>query len=561
MGWAMIKTLLKNGASIFFAKQTTILSAAAVIMLIGLLSRFLGLVRDRVLASFFAPQSLDIYFAAARIPNLVFDLVVAGALSAAFIPVFSEYLSHKKEKEGFAIASVMITLSLTVFLGLTLMYFVFAQPLSKIIAPGFSASQIVLMANLTRVMLVAQIFLILANYLTGIAQSYQRFAIPAVALALYNVGIIWGTALFSPTFGLYGPALGMIAGAFLYLLVQLPLLRRLGFKFSLSLDYRRHGVVKIIKLTAPRMVGLVANQVDATVDVMLASLASAGALTYFSFAQHLQFFPVGLLGLTISQAALPVLSLSARRKDLDEFKNLFITTLHQMLFLIIPVSVAILVLRIPLVRLIFGAARFDWEATVTTGYVVAAFAISIFAQAIAYFLARGFYALQDTATPVKVQIFSIILGIGLSATFILRLGLPVWSIALAYSLATFVHAILLMFLLHRRVGGFDLSRLLTPFVKISLASLISGVLMYIFLKILDRSAWDQRLSFLGKLSLPTTFDVFVIDTRYTVNLIILTTIVGIIGAVAYLLLVKLLKIEEAEIFLKLARKLKLPLLE
>jgi putative peptidoglycan lipid II flippase len=557
----MIKTLLKNGASLFFAKQTTILSAASVIMLIGLLSRLLGLVRDRVLASFFTPPNLDIYFAATRIPNLVFDLVVAGTLSAAFIPVFSEYLGQKKEEEGFAVASVMITLSLLVFLGLTAAYFVFAQPLSKIIAPGFETSRVSLMADLTRVMLVAQVFLILANYLTGIAHSYQRFVIPAISLALYNVGIIWGTALFSPTFGLYGPALGMVAGSFLYLMVQLPLLHRLGFKFSLSFDYRLPGVGKIVKLTAPRLLGLVANQADATADVMLASLASAGALTYFSFAQHLQFFPVGLLGLAMAQAALPVLSLSAGRQNLDEFKNLFITTLHQMLFLIIPVSVAILVLRIPLVRLIFGAARFDWEATVMTGYVVAAFAISIFAQSVAYYLARGFYALQDTMTPVKIQILSTILGIALSVTFILKMGLPVWSIALAYSLATYLHALLLLLLLHQRVGGFDFGRLLTPFVKISLSSLASGGVMYIFLKILDRSAWDQRLSFLGRLSLPAHFEVFVIDTRYTVNLIILTTIVGTIGAIVYLLMVKLLRVEEVEIFVKLLRKLKPPLLK
>lgn len=555
----MIKAFFKNGASLLFAKQTTILSAASVIMLIGLLSRFLGLVRDRVLASFFTPQSLDIYFASARIPNLVFDLVVAGTLSAAFIPVFSEYLGQKKEEEGFAVASAMITLSLIVFLGLTAAYFIFAQPLSKIIAPGFDESQISLMANLTRVMLIAQVFLIVANYLTGIAHSYQRFVIPAISLALYNVGIIWGTALFSPTFGLYGPALGMITGSFLYLLVQLPLLLRLGFNFSLSFDYRAPGVAKIVKLTAPRMLSLVATQVDATVDVMLASLAAAGALTYFSFAQHLQFFPVGLLGLTVAQAALPVLSLSAGRKDLAEFKTLFVTTLHQMFFLIIPTSVAILVLRIPLVRLIFGAARFDWEATVMTGYVVAAFAVSIFAQAAAYFLARGFYALQDTATPVKAQILSTILGVSLSVIFILRLGLPIWSIALAYSLATFVHTALLMFLLHQRVGGFDFNRLLMPFAKISIASLTSGGLMYILLKVLDRSAWDQRLSFLGSLSLPAHFEIFVIDTRYTINLIILTTIVGVIGAVVYLLMVKLLKIEEVEIFAKLLRKLKLPL--
>jgi putative peptidoglycan lipid II flippase len=554
----MIKKLFRNGRSFFFGKQTTILSAASVLMLIGLVSRILGLVRDRVLVSFFTPQDLDIYFAAARIPNFIFDIVVAGAISTAFIPVFSEYLARDEEEEAFAAASNLISLSLVFFLILAAIYFIFAKPISELIAPGFTSDQILLMSRLTRIMLAAQGFFILANFLTGIAQSFRRFIIPAISLALYNIGIIWGTALLSPTFGLYGPTVGMVVGAFLYLLVQIPLLRILGFRIRWGLDYKNPGVRKITKLMAPRMLALLANQVDATVDVILASLSSLGALTYFSFAQHLQFVPVSLFGLSIAQAALPTLSLAAVKKG--GFKKIFLGTLHQMFFLVIPVSVALLVLRIPLVRLAFGAAQFDWEATVTTGYVVAGFAVSIFAQSATYLLARAFYALQDTRTPVVIQIVSIIIGIGLSATAILILKLPVWGLALSYSLATFIHAGLLLVFLHRKVGGFGFRRLILPFAKVSAASLTAGSLMYVFLKILDRSAWDQRLSFLGKLTLPAHFEVFVIDTRYTLNLAFLTFFVGLIGAAAYLLLSWVLKIEEMKIFLKLLRKFRLPFL-
>jgi len=551
----MIKALFKNGRSLFFAKQTTILSAASVLMLIGLVSRILGLVRDRVLVSFFTPQNLDIYFAAARIPNFIFDLVVAGAISTAFIPVFSEYLSRDKKEEAFRVASTLISLSLIFFLALAVFYFVFASRISGLIAPGFTPDQILLMSKLTRVMLAAQVFFILANFLTGIAQSFRRFIIPAVSLALYNIGIIWGTALLSPTFRLYGPAIGMIVGSFLYLLVQLPLLRSLGFKFRGGLDYKDPGVKRITKLMAPRMLALFANQIDATVDVVLASLSSLGALTYFSFAQHLQFFPVSLFGLSIAHAALPTLSLEANKRR--EFKETFLTALHQMFYLVIPVSIALLVLRIPLVRLAFGATQFDWEATVMTGYVVAGFAVSIFAQSASYFLARGFYALQDTRTPVLIQIFSIIIGISLSTSSILIFHLPVWSLALSYSVATFIHAGLLLIFLNRKVGGFGWRRLTVPFVKISTSSLVSGSFMYVFLKILDRSAWDQRLSFLGQWTLPANFEIFVIDTRYTLNLAFLTAFVGLIGVTVYFLMSWLLKIEEAKIFLKLLRKFKI----
>ena len=541
-----------------FKKQTTILSAAGVLMFIGLASRILGLLRDRVLAHFFTPQNLDVYFAAARTPSLIFDLVLAGAISTAFIPVFSEYLSRDEKEKGFAVASTLISLSLVFFLVLAGFYFIFAEKISALIAPGFAPDQILLMSKLTRVMLLAQVFFILASFLTGVAQSFQRFIIPAISLTLYNIGIIWGTALLAPKFGLYGPAMGMVVGALLYFLVQLPLLKNIGFRPSWNLDYKNPGVKRVVKLMAPRMLALFASQIEATVDVILASLSSLGALTYFSFAQHLQFFPVSLFGLTIAQAALPTLSLEAGQKNLLAFKKTFLTSLHQMFFLIIPTGVALLVLRVPLVRLAFGAERFDWEATVMTGYVVAGFAVSIFAQGAAYFLARGFYALQDTKTPVLIQIFSVVVSVGLCVISILVLHLPVWSLALSYSLATLLHAGLLLIFLYKKVGGFDLYRLIVPFVKISASSLVSGSSMYFFLKVLDRSAWDQRLSFLGGLTLPAHFEVFVIDTRYTLNLVFLTAFVSVIGAAVYLAVSWLLRIEEITLFIKLLRKLKLP---
>ncbi len=541
-----------------FKKQTTILSAAGVLMFIGLASRILGLLRDRVLAHFFTPQNLDIYFASARIPSIIFDLVLAGAISTAFIPVFSEYLSRDKKEEAFRVASTLISLSLIFFLVLAGSYFIFAEKISALIAPGFTPDQILLMSKLTRVMLGAQVFFILASFLTSVAQSFQCFIIPAISLTLYNIGIIWGTALLAPKFGLYGPAVGMVVGALLYLLVQLPLLKNIGFRPSWNLDYRNPGVKRVVKLVAPRMLALFANQIEATVDVILASLSSLGALTYFSFAQHLQFFPVSLFGLTIAQAALPTLSLEAGKKNLEGFKKIFLTSLHQMFFLIIPTSVALLVLRIPLVRLAFGATRFDWEATVMTGYVVAGFAVSIFAQGAAYFLARGFYALQDTKTPVLIQIFSVVVSISLCVISILVLHLPVWSLAFSYSLATLLQCALLLIFLYKKVGGFDLYQLVVPFVKISASSLVSGSAMYFFLKVLDRSAWDQRLSFLGGLTLPANFEIFVIDTRYTLNLVFLTAFVCVVGALVYFAISWLFRVEEITLFTKLLRKLKLP---
>ncbi|HUV42506.1 MAG TPA: lipid II flippase MurJ, partial [Patescibacteria group bacterium] len=297
----MVNNLFKNGKLILLRRQSNILSAAFVIMVTVFASRILGLVRDRLLAgAFFGGNEwlLDTYFAAFRIPDMIFQLLVLGALSAAFIPVFSEYLT-KNEKEAYQISSSVINIVLLFFIIIAALTFIYADQLCRLIAPTFSPERINLMVDLTRIMLLAQLFFCFSNFLTGVIQSHQRFLVPALSPVVYNLGIIFGIVFLVPIWGIYGPTIGVVIGAVLHLLVQLPLAIRLGFVYQFRAWHFTHpGVKEIARLMLPRTLALGINQIEATVAVFIATSLAVGSLSIFYFAQHLMNVPVGLFGST-----------------------------------------------------------------------------------------------------------------------------------------------------------------------------------------------------------------------------------------------------------------------
>lgn len=520
----------------FFRPQTDTLSAASTLMLTVFLSRILGLLRDRFLAgAFFDPASagqLDVYFAAFRLPDMIFQLLVVGAFSAAFIPVFSHYLIKAKD-EAWHVASSVITIGLVLFLILGALLVIFAQPLSHLIAPNFSEIQLILMTRLTQILVIAQACFLVSNFLTGILQSHHYFLIPALSPIAYNLGIIFGILVLSPIMGIYGPAVGVILGAFLHLLVQIPLAKNLGFNYRLVFDFKHPGVKRIGRLMLPRTLALAVSQIELTMAVFLATSLSAGSLAIFYFAQHLNSLPVGLFGATIGQAALPSLSQNVSNQTLEKFKSLLVTSLNQVLFLSLPAGMILLILRIPAVRLAFGARNFPWEATLLTGQVVALFAISVFAQSAIQILVRGFYALSNTRTPLCLAVAAVGANVFFSLLFIYRFNMGVLGLALAISLASFLHAGLLFFYLTRLVKGLAHSGLFTAFMKMSLATIITGISLWLPLRILDR---------------------YILDTARTIDLLMLAAITTIIGLSVYLWLARILKINELDSFIALMKR-------
>lgn len=506
-------------------------------------SRILGLIRNRVFVHFFAPGELDTYLAAFWLPDVIFEVLVLGTMSAAFIPVFTKSLAGGRREEAWRLAGLTLNVMLAFFLALSALIFIFAHPLYDFIAHGFSAAQVEQTVKFARILLVAQMFFAASYVITATLESNQRFLAPAAAPLFYNLGIIVTTVFFAPTLGLFAPVLGAVAGSILHLAVQLPLAVSLGLRPVFFLDFADPTLRKIGRLALPRVLELSFLQAKKMADLFMASLV-AGGLTYFKFADSIALLPTALFGLSIAKASLP--SLASQDEDKKAFKSTFSASFCQILFFVVPASVILGVLRIPIVRLAFGGARYTWQDTVQTGYVLSAFAVGVFAYALSLLVTRAFYALHDTTTPVKVSFATIIVNILLGLFFILNLGLPIWALAFAYSLAGIIQLILLLWLLARRTGGLGGYGLESTFIKVVTSAAAAGSVMFFLLKVLDRSAWDKKLSFLGKLGigLPTTFDKFVLDTRYTVNLIVLTAVVGLIGIAIYLLAARLLGVRE-----------------
>jgi len=533
----------------FYSRQADILSAALILGGSALASRVLGLVRNWVLADHFAVEEIAIFFSAFRFPETFFEILVLGSLSSAFIPTFVSYLSKKKEEEGWRITGIVLNLTLGIFAALSALVFIFALPISRLIAPGFAEAEILLMSRLTRILIFTQGFFVLSFFLTGALKSYQRFVVPALAPVLYNLGIIGTTLLFARSWGIYAPVWGAVVGAFLHFAIQVPVAVRLGFRPVWSLNVNHPGVKRIIRLAAPRVAEIGFLQILKTAEVVFASLIGTASFTYLTFARSLEMIPVSLFGLSLADAALPVLSRRGRA-----FKKTFFSVFRQILFLTLPLAVAFAVLRIPLVRLAFGASRFTWSSTVETGYTLSMFALGIIGQALTIHFVRAFYALQDTDTPVLIGIADVVLNVALYAYFAVVLHLPTWGLALAFAISALVQAAVLGVLLIRR-AELDIRGFLLPGIRIGLASLVSGSVMYVLLKVLDRSAWDKNLSFLGRWALPEPWPNFVLDTRYTLNLIILTAIVFLFGMGIYLLICRMLRVEEVGIISQAWRRI------
>lgn len=517
-------------------RNSSVISAAFIIMTTYGLSSLLGVVRNRLLASnFFGSEvwKLDVYFASFTIPDAVFQLLVIGALSAAFIPVFSQYYK-KSHKSGWELASTAIHLIILVFLSFSLAIFFLAKPLSQLIAPEYSPEQIALMTRLTRIMLLAQFFFAISSFLTGVLQSQQRFVVPAIAPVLYNLGIILGTVVLSPHLSIYGPAIGVVVGAFWHFLIQLPFVINLGFKYRPVLKLNHPGIKKIRRLMVPRALALATGQVENFLAVAITASLMVGSLTMFKFARQLYLLPITLFGVTFSQAAFPALADQSGKKGKKNFKKIFSQALRQVVFFSLPASIMLLVLRIPLVRIAFGAKSFPWPATILTGKVVAIFSFSIVTQAVSQLIIRAFYALHDTKTPFFVSLTTALLNVFFSWFLVFKLGMDVRGLALSATLSSFIHASLLLKVLYERLDGFDGGQLFNQLAQMFFSGFLTSIFLWAPMRIIDR---------------------FVIDTTRTLGLIILVLIVLFFGASAYIFCSWIFKVEELEVLKRFAWKL------
>lgn len=538
-----MEDLITKGKKLINSQQNTVLSAASLIMIMIVASRVLGLVRQRVLANYFAPSDLSLFFAAFRLPDSIFEILVFGTFSSAFIPVFTKAIREGKSR-AWKIAGRVVTIGILIFGVMAIAMGIFAPQIYTLIAPGYDAVQTRQIAGLARVLFAAQGFFVISYVLTGVLESLRRFLIPALAPIFYNFGIILGTIFLTPYLGLMAPAIGVVIGAAAHFLIQFPLSRKLGFRFVW--DFKPDpGVKKVGQLALPRVIDLAFDQIGKTTELFLSSIISQAAYTYYVFANTLQLLPVTLIGTSLAKAVLPMLS----RADGNtrEFRRILHVGIFQAIFLTLPLATALIVLRIPIVRLIYGTKIFDWDATVQTGMVLSVYALAIVTQTLMSILSRAFFALHDTKTPVKISFIG--LGLLVAGDFILVKGfnLPVWALAASFAFSTYIEAIILMILINKRIKEIINKNFFVHLIKISAATLISGFSMFFLIKFFDRWYWIRQ-----ETSIP--FEKFVLDTRYSLNVLILTVMAFLIGMAIYAGLSLLFRIEEARYLVQVVKK-------
>lgn len=528
----MVNQLISKSQDFFGRKSNGILSAAAIIGVSYLGSALLGLIRNHMLAARFfggLEADLDVYFAAFVIPDTIFQLLVVGAVSAAFIPVYQEYY-EKSEEDAHRLANAALTSVGFVLFIISVAITIFARPLAGLLA-HFPPDKLDLMANLIRLMSVAQILFTISAFLTGVLQSQRRFLIPALAPLLYNVGTITGIYFLSSMLGIYSAAIGVVFGAFLHMAIQLPTARSLGFWPKLVWQLRHPGVISMISLMPPRALALGLDQVERWIAVNLASLLASGSLSIFNFARQLYVLPISLFGVSLSQASFPSLAQEALLEDKAKFKATLSKSILQIFFFALPASVLVLVLRIPLVRLAFGAKNFPWEATLLTGKALAFLSLSIAPQAVTNTLTRSLHALKDTKTPLVIGFVTMIAFVGFAYIFGLVTERDIASITLAMSLGNLLDFVLSYIAVRRKVGPLGISgRMINMFI----VSLFTGVSLWAPMRLLDQ---------------------LVFDTTRTLPLIGLTLIVSFVGFLVYLYFCWLFKIEELNDVINIVKKI------
>ena len=437
-----------------------------------LVSRLLGWVRVVIIGNAFgATAELDAFYAAFRIPDLLFQLVAAGALSTALIPLLAELFATQERARAWRVVSTVANLILVALVALAVVVFVAAPALvSGVIAPGFSPASRALTVDLTRIMLLSATFLALGSVATSVLNAERRFAAAAVAPIVYNLAIIGAAALLAPSMGVTGVAIGVVLGAVGHLAIQFVPVRALGFRWVAAIDVGDPMARRALKLMAPRAIGLGASQITFVVVTALATSLGVGAVTAFTIAFTLLQIPIGVIGVPLGVVLFPSLSHEIAVGDRAAFVGLLTRAMRAIVFVMIPVAALTAILRTEGVALLFG--RFTADAVALTAATLLAFTIGLVAHALIAVLARAFYARQDTLTPVIVAVGAVVVNTTLAAVLVGPFGLP--GIALAIAVAAWLEAGALLILLERRVDGLSLVGVGSVALRTVLATVVAG---------------------------------------------------------------------------------------
>lgn len=587
----IVESSIQKGRDFLHKKQESIISAAFLMAILLGITKIFGFLKLHLFARLFgASTALDVFWAAFTIPDMIFSVIVAGSVNAALIPVFAEKLMNPDAAKKIGrLFNEILNLFLWLFIVAGVLIFIFAPQLSRLLASGglgglgfeggeFTTADVEMMALLTRIMVLSPVILSLSSVYTAGIQIHKRFFVTALAPLLYNLGIIFGAVVLSRFFetGAIGLAIGVVVGSALHFLVQIPVARRLGLSFRPTFKFWDADVVKVVKLAIPRVFGLIGEQLNVVVNTIIAIGLGSGALSAYRFASSLHLFPVQLIGSTIAQAALPAMSLEyhgdvgGKNTANEEFRRIFLKTFQQILFFTLPAVVFMVVLRLPIVRLLLGAGKFDWEDTTTTAWVLALFSLAIVGQAVISLVVRAYYAMQNTLAPVLISFIGLAFNIPVSILFtnffshyynwrplfesILngarQLTPEVWAeigrwfttreaspaavggLALSVGFTLVIEITILLFNLNRKVKILGWKTMTQPTIKKLFSSAVMFFAMYSLYKL-----WN-----------------FSLDTSTVISIVGLFAFVGGMGILVYFGISVVIEVLEVNFFLELARK-------
>ena len=460
------------------AGKRQIARAAGLVMVFFVLSRLLGLAREMIIGARFGTSAdLDAYLAAFRLPDLLFQLVAGGALGSAFIPTFTGYLADGDREGAWRLASGVANLVVVIMTAVAILAAVLAPWLvQKIIAPGFDPAQQVLAARLMRLMLVTPVVFGVSGLVMGALNAHQHFLWPAAAPIVYNLSIVGGALALASNLGVTGLAIGVVIGAVLHLLVQVPGLVRFKARYWPVLTLHDPGVREVGRLMAPRVLGLAAVQVNFLINTVLASGLTEGSLSALNFAWLMMLLPQGVFAQAVATAAFPTFSALVARGEADEMRHTLSATLRAIFFLSVPAAVGLLVLRVPLIQALFQRGAFEASSTEAVAWALAFYALGLPAHAGIEVVARAFYALHDTHTPVVISVVA--MGLNVVLSLVLIGPLLHGGLALANTVATTLELLGMMILIRRRLGGIGGRQLIHASGRVVLAALLMGGVLW-----------------------------------------------------------------------------------
>ena len=457
--------------NIFNSQTKNITRGALILGASYFISAILGLIRDRLLAGRFgAGLELDVYFAAFRIPDFVYNILILGGLIVAFLPLFAEYFSRNKN-EAWQMTNYILNAFLIFLIAISFILFILTPWLVKWLFPGFGPEHYKLAIPLIRLLFLSPIFFGVSNLLSGILQYFQRFFIYSLTPILYNLGIIFGILFLTPHFGIFGVGMGVVFGAFLHMAIQIPTARNCGLSYKFLLDFKYPAIKRIFKLMVPRVFGVAAQQINLIIITAIASTISAGSIVIFSISNNFQGLPVGVIGASFAVAIFPTLSRFFAENRKKEFLENFSSIFRQILVFVIPISILTFLLRDQIVGIIYLTGKFGLDDAKLASACLGIFAFSIFAQSLIPLLTRAFFSLQDTKTPTLITLAVVLINIILSFSFVWLLrtpnifsnflteffsllrneNTPLLGLPLAFSISAICQFILLIFFIKKKL--------------------------------------------------------------------------------------------------------------